>query len=415
MIKKTHEAIYYGSIQEFILRCLLAAVALQIVGMSLFVVSPQVDALYSFFAYQFGVILGVVFSYLILNSIHDKNRSYVKYDNVTININLSEKKILLICLLLSLPLIPDVLTSLLYSAEHKDIRKFLLENQESKIINSKITMFFGVGLFILVSYYLVFVKNKSKKGILLALFFILLKSMLFMSRAEFVMLAIFYMLNRQRLFSFRMLVTGLLVVVFLGLYTVFVQGRTGNQDLDAFTRVIVYYSAYFGYPLYLTSSINEVFGEYSVLYSLFGYPVDVMETYLSSSGQLTTHLKHIATPSWVGFDIFEREHYWGNVLYPQYGFLSEKLGLIAVTLYYMIVTMLISFFGETARSTTFFWRTLAFIMIFHTARSAALGVPGTWFQIFFAAVFAFYLVKYSFKININRECKYIKSREYLNV
>ena len=387
MKKKYHKAIYYGSTQGFIFRCLFVAVILQIVGMSLFVVLPNIESFYSFFSYQLGVIIGVGLSSLMLGFVSGGSRRYIQY------VSINEKKILTICFFLSVPLIPDALGTLVYMFEYSDIRKFLLENQDAKIISPKITMFFGVGLFITVSYYLTFVTNKSKFGILLALSFVFLKSLLFMSRAEFVILAIFYMLNRQKLFSFRMVGAGFLIVIFLAFFTVYAQGRTGDQGFDALTRVLAYYSAYFGYPLYLTSNIGEVFGEYSVLYSLIGYPWDVVESFLSSSGVIASHLDHIATPTWVGFDVFGREHYWGNVLYPQYGFIAGKLGDWGVVLYYAFIAMMLSLLGELYKPSTFFWRVLVFIWIFNTARSAALGVPGTWFQIFFSAILAYYLVK----------------------
>lgn len=388
MTSKFHHIAYETSFVTFILRCLGASAALQVLGVSLFVEPPTSRSFILFVSYIVGVLLGVGLSVLSFGG----QKSMSQTPRV-FTIGVSEKVILIFGVIVSIPLLPDAFWSLYQLTYIQDIRRFLLDNPDVKIISPKITLVFGSAIIVCTYYYLVFVVHKSKVGIALMFSMLLLKSLLYVSRSEFVFLAIFYFLNQKKIISVRLISIFFVTIILLGLFTIVFQGRTENNDLDALFVVLSYYSAYFGYPMYLVEGIKPIFGEYSISYAILGYPVDVIETQLYNKGGIASNLDNIATPSWVGFDIFGKEHSWGNVLYPQYGFLGLIIGPVGVSIYYALVTTFICIMGIRSGSKQFLWRLIGFIWVFISARSAALGVPNTWFVIAFAILFSILIIR----------------------
>jgi len=388
MSGSNHTAVYYCTTENFILRCLLFAVAMQILGAMLFQSLPPLNSIYSLLAYFCGVIVGVTAAKVVSESFHSTKKTYIQ------NMEVSEARIILMAFIAFLPVIPDALNAIWLSTQHHNIRYILLTQPELRLFSPKILMVFGILFSVIATYYLIFVKDKSKKGIAIVFGLFCLNAMIYVSRTDFVLLFIMYILNSKKLFTIKKLVMVLLAVIGLGLYTMFIQGRTEVQSISTLLDVILFYSAYFGYPLYLAAKVGDVFGEISIAYSLFGYPMDVVETYLSpATGVIAQHLEHIATPSSIGIDITGREHIWANVLYPQYGFVMSTLGLCGVFLYYTVISFVICIVSKLNESWAYFWRVVAFLFIFESARGAAIGVPATWFQIIAAFLIVMILAR----------------------
>lgn len=388
MSELRHTAVYHCSTADFILRCLFFAMILQVFGLMLFQTPPPLSSIYGLLTYFFGVVSGVVLAKVVSEYFKTSQNLYVQV------VGISEKKVILAAFIAFLPVLPDALYASWLATQHQNIRYVLLTQPDLRIFNPKVLMVFGFLFSVIATYYLVFLKDKSKKGLVFIFGLFCLNAMIYVSRTDFVLLLIVYLLNSKKIITVKKVTAVVLVIVALGLYTMFIQGRTEVQNISTLIDVVLYYSAYFGYPPYLAAKVGDVFGEISIAYSLFGYPVDVIETYFSpATGVIARHLEHIATPNWIGVDITGKEHVWANVLYPQYGFISYTLGLCGVFLYYAIISFLICVLSEVNKRWFYFWRVVGFLIIFESARGAAIGGPGTWFQIISALLITVFLVK----------------------
>lgn len=382
-----HAAEVQTSIASFLTRCMCVAVALQIIAILLFRNMPTAESIEALFSYAGGVIFGTLVGVLVVQK--KWGGVGLPISNVWHQYNISERRIVALAAILCVPLVPDAINTLILAMQQMNVRQSLLDDPTLKIVDPKILMLFGNAVYTLVIYYFIFLRGKSVAGIVLMTFFLFAKVMIYVSRTEVVILLFFYFFSVRHMFAPRKVLLAILMVVVIGLFTIFVQGRSEDRSFGHLLDVVVFYSAYFGYPPYLVSEVKNVFGDYSIAYAILGYPIDVLETFFGNfSGEIARHLNHIATPSWVGFDLSGHEHYYANVLYPQYGLLFHSTGLLGVFAYYAAISLFIVVFDQLNPRYFFFWRVVAFVLIFESARSHAIGLPGTWFLLISALVFS---------------------------
>ena len=384
-----YTVIFYRRSTDVVLLCLAFALIPQLLGITMFKPSPNWAAVTDLAMYALGVMMGCLLAWIVLKEISPSSRTKGDAEYV-FHCRLSEKQLLLLTTICFLPLLPDSILAFVMSQQQENVRYYLLTDSSIRIINDKLIMVLSQPVVLLVWFYVVFV-NPKKIWITVAMFFLFsMETFIWASRTEFVLLSFFYLVNSRKILTLKNMVLGVSVFLLMSFYTIFIQGRA---DLEGYVQSTIFYSIYFAYPIYLHSMIPSVFQDLTISYALFGYPVDVVETYMAGLPMIARHLDEIATYSIIGEDINGTVHDKANVLYPHYGFLGVTIGHIGVFAYYAFSVAAICIMAEKFRSYLFAWRILIFVFIYSSSRAFAFGVPNNWFFLIFAFLFCLVFMK----------------------
>jgi hypothetical protein len=382
-MKKTLNLIFYGSDEFFAFKCLIFALIPQVVGTFLFINNPSFSAYLSLIIYGSGVLSGI----LLLKILRVRTANSGLKETI-----ISNQTFLMIVILLSIFLIPDSIQTFIlnFNSSNENTRSFLLNNQDVRIINIKFLTLISVILTSLIWLYVTYVQNKNYLIVFLMCSMLFMISTLWSSRTDILIFIIFFLLNTKKIISLRNLTIVIFSYLLMAFYTVFIQNRA---EFSQILNTTIFYSAYFGYPLYLFDDIQYVFNDLSFLYSLLGYPVDVLETFFSSSSGITSHLSELATYSYIGFDFYGNEHSQANVLYPHYGILYSTVGYFGIYIYYCFITFLLIFFATQFKRYRFTFRFLLFSLIWDSSRLFSLATINVWIFLFSSLLFCKIFIK----------------------
>lgn len=380
---------FYRNSMEVALLCLAMALIPQLLGITRFKHLPSWAAVTDLTMYALGVTMGCLLACVALKVISSPSQTSgnVKY---VFHCRLTEKQLLLLTTICFIPLLPDSILAFVMSQLQENVRYSLLTDSSTRILDPKWIMVLSQPVVLLVWFYVVFV-NPKKLWITVAMIILfLMETFIWASRTEFVLLGFFYLVNCKKLLTKKNIILSVGIFVFMSFYTIFIQGRA---DLAGYIESTIFYSVYFAYPIYLHSFIPAVFNDLTIPYALFGYPADVIETYMAGMNMIARHLDEIATYSVIGEDVRGIVHEHANVLYPHYGFLGFTLGHLGVFIYYAFAVAVICIMAEKFRRYLFTWRILIFIFIYSSSRAFAFGVPSNWFFLIFAFLFCLVFMK----------------------